>query len=252
MNETQDRSETERQTGNSRKLLFTSGSPFARAIRILLHELALDYEPLEEITTPLVEARAAATPTVQVPTFWDGDIRLWESGLIAEYLLATYPDRPDCDIPLAAAPWRADHIWQDKLVFSTIQTFGTSATTISQLTWTGVGLADNAHLQRSAYRMAHILGWLEERVRDDASGFLPGCLSIQDIFLAAHVRFVEARPLGMELRLGDHPKLAALLDRLDARDSFRANPIWLWEPGVTGYTPDGTPIFDGKTKRATR
>ena len=105
----------------------------ARAIRILLHELALDYEPLEETTTPLVDSRAAATSTLQVPTLWDGDIRLWESGLIAEYLLATYPNPPDTHIPLAAAPWRAGHIWQDKLVFSTIQTFGTAATAPKKL-----------------------------------------------------------------------------------------------------------------------
>lgn len=252
MNDKQGRSETEGQTGSSRRLLFTSGSPFARAIRILLHELALDFEPLEEITTPSVEARATATPTLQVPTLWDGDIRLWESGLIAEYLLTTYPNRPDADIPLATAPWRAGQIWQDKLVFATIQTFGTAATTISQLTWTGVGLADNAYLQRSADRMAHILGWLEERLAEAGSGFMPGCLSIQDIFLATHVRFIEARPLGIELRLGDYPKLGALLDRLDVRDSFRANPISWWEPGITDYAPGGTPIFDGKKKEATR
>ncbi len=74
-----------------RALLFTTGSPFARAVRIILDELELDYERREEITTPTVEQRAAATPSLQVPTFWDGDVHLWESGLIAEYLLRTYP-----------------------------------------------------------------------------------------------------------------------------------------------------------------
>ena len=56
-----------------RALLFTTGSPFARAVRIVLDELGLDYERHEEITTPSAEERAAATPTLQVPTFWDGD-----------------------------------------------------------------------------------------------------------------------------------------------------------------------------------
>src|SRR5215470_14185737 len=77
-----------------RALLLTTGSPFARAVRIVLHELALDYERREEITTPSVAQRAAASPTLQVPTYWDGDLRLWESGLIAEYLLHTYKKRP--------------------------------------------------------------------------------------------------------------------------------------------------------------
>ena len=44
-----------------RALLFTTGSPFARAVRIVLDELGLDYERREEITTPSAEERAAAT-----------------------------------------------------------------------------------------------------------------------------------------------------------------------------------------------
>ena len=81
-------------------LLFTTGSPFARAIRIILDELNVKYEKREELTTPSVAQRAAASPTLQVPTYWDGDLRLWESGLIAEYLLHTYQKRPDADPPL--------------------------------------------------------------------------------------------------------------------------------------------------------
>ena len=50
-------------------LLFTTGSPFARAVRIVLDELGLDYERREEITAPRAERRAAASPAFQVPTF---------------------------------------------------------------------------------------------------------------------------------------------------------------------------------------
>lgn len=50
---------------------------------------------------------------------------------------------------------------------------------------------------------------------------------------------------GLDLRLDHHPNVAALLDRLDARDSFRRNPIPWWEPGVIGYEGDGvTPIYE--------
>ena len=227
-----------------RRLLFTTGSPFARAIRIILDEIGLEYERLEETTTPSAADRAAATPTLQVPTFRDGDLVLWESGTIAEYLLATYPRRPAGDPPLARQAFRSEALWQDKLTFSTIQTFGTAATTISQMTWTGVPVAGNTHLERSAERLAHILGWLEARLGEGVPGFMPGCVSIQDIFLAAHVRFVQARPLGIELELDRYEKVSRLLRRLDERASFRANPIWWWEPGVIGYEGDGTPIFD--------
>lgn len=226
-----------------RALLFTTGSPFARAVRIVLDELGLDYERREEITTPSAEQRAAATPTLQVPTFWDGDQTLWESGTIVEYLLSTNQTRPATEPPLAMRAFRADKEWQDKLTLSTIQTFGNAATIISQMKWSGVDAANNAHLKRSAEKLVHILAWLEGQLDDATGGFMPDCVSMQDIFLAAHVRFVEARPLGIDLELPRYPKLAALLDRLDDRNSFKANPVLWWEPGVVGYQTNGTPIF---------
>ncbi|WP_204113798.1 glutathione S-transferase family protein [Shimia biformata] len=223
-----------------RSLLFTPGSPFARAVRIVLDELGLDYERREENAAP----GATETPTLQVPTFRDNALVLWESGTIAEYLMATYPHRPESALPLSDHMFRPGMEWQDKLVFSTIQTLGTAATTISQMTWTGVTVADNRHLQRSALKMMHILDWLEARLDDAETGFQPGTVSAQDIFFAAHVRFVQARPLGIALELDRVPKIRALLDRLDARASFVANPVWWWEPGVVGYEADGTPVFE--------
>jgi glutathione S-transferase len=228
-----------------RALLFTTGSPFARAIRIILDELDLDYERREEITTPSVQQRAAASPALQVPVYWDGDLRLWESGLIAEYLLHSYKDRPDAEPPLSGRAWRTSDEWRDKLILSTVQTIGTAITTISQMKWAGVAVTDNAYLTRAAHRLPHVMKWLEDQLPDDRSGFLPGCLAIQDIFLACHLRFAENRPIGIDPLVSDHPKIAALLSRLDERPSFRANPIWWWEPGVTGYQADGTPIYGG-------
>lgn len=226
-----------------RALLFTTGSPFARAVRIVLDELGLEYERREEITTPAADVRAKATPTLQVPTFWDGEHRLWESGTIVEYLISTYQHRPDAAPPLAKHAFRPEHEWHDKLVFSTIQTFGNAATLISQMKWSGVEASDNAHIKRSAEKLAHILGWLEGYVHPAPGGFLPDCVSMQDIFLAVHTRFIQARPLGIELELARYPKIEALLARLDKRSSFMANPVWWWEPGVVGYEPDGSPIY---------
>jgi glutathione S-transferase len=225
-----------------RALLYTTGSPFARAIRIMLSELGLECERREEVTTPTAERLAEATPTLQVPTFWDDGRTLWESGVIAEYFLATYDGRPEAVPPLAAHPWRPEAEWQDRLTFATIQTFGNAATTISQMRWSGVPLDRNAHMERSAEKLTHILRWLEALLGHGDGGFLPGRLSIQDIFLACHVRFVEARPLGIDLNLPAFPKVAGLLDRLDQRASFVSEPVWWWEPGIIGYQPDGTPL----------
>ena len=224
-----------------RGLLYTTGSPFARAVRIVLDELDLGYERHEELTTPTVEERAAATPTLQVPTLWDGDLVLWESGLIAEYLAVTY-EAAAHDPPLAPALAREERAWADRRLFATIQTLGTALTTISQLTWAGTPLAGNAHLVRSAERCEHILGWLEAELAAAGEGFMPGLLSVQDIFLECHLAFADKRPIGVTFDYAERPKIAALRQRLQARESFVANPIWWWDPTVTGYEADGTPI----------
>jgi len=228
-----------------RKLLFTSGSPFARGVRIILDELELEYERQEEITTPTVENRAAATPTLQVPTLWDNGNVLWESGLISEYLISIYPERSDIMPPLSSTTWRGESEWQDKLIFATIQTLGSAATTISQMHWSGIAHKENEYLTRCADRFEHLLPWLEERLTSESEGFYSGVVSIQDIFLTCHLRFIENRPLSLDPGLSLYPKIKSLVARMEMRQSFQINPILWWEPGVVGYAEDGkTPIFD--------
>lgn len=227
-----------------RELLFSTGSPFARAVRIFLAELNLEYDKQELISALPVDEMASKTPTLQVPTLWDGDLVLWESTTIVEYLLANYERPKGDDRYLSPGAYRPECEWQDRLVLSTIQTFGTAATTISQMTWTGVTVANNAHLERSAKRLISILSWLEDQLADPKSGFHGACVSMQDIFLASHVRFIQARPIGIDLQLTAYPKIDALLDRLDQRESFKAIPIWWWEPGIIGYEPDGKPVYE--------
>ena len=228
-----------------RTLLFTTGSPFARGVRIILDELGLDYERKEEITTPSVEKRASATPTLQVPTLWDGDTTLWESGLIADYLLSTYAERPDANPPLAINAIRPDKEWVDKLVLATVQTLGSAATTISQMKWSGIAYTDNEFLTRSAERLPHLMRWFEDRLANEQQGFIEDCVSVQDIFLTCHLGFIANRPIGLDPELSKYPKIEAMVGRMDERASFRDNPILWWEPGVVGYAEDGkTPVFD--------
>src|SRR4029453_15427901 len=163
------------------------------------------YEKREEITTPSVAQRAASSPTLQVPVYWDGAVRLWESGLIAEYLLHSHRNRPDAAPPLSKRAWRTPDERRDRLILSTIQTLGTAITTISQMKWAGVPVDENAHLARSAERLPHVLRWLEDQLPDDRSGFLPDCVSIQDIFLACHLRFAENPPIEIDRRTWNLP-----------------------------------------------
>jgi glutathione S-transferase len=230
-----------------RSLLYTAGSPFARAVRIVLDELCLDYERKEEITTPTVEDRARATPTLQVPTFWDGDVHLWESTLIIEYLLSQYDSRAPELPTLARGVARQETYWRDRLILSTLHTLGTAATTISQMKWGGISVGDSDYLQRNAERLPHLFAWLELELVSDTDGFLPGCLSVQDIFLTCHIDFIKNRPIDLDARLNEVPKLQGLIERVRSRETLKNNPIYWWEPGVTGYEDDGTPIYQEST-----
>lgn len=226
-----------------RKLIFTTGSPFARAVRIVLDEKRLDWERQEEITTPSVEARAKTSPTLQVPTLIDGGLRLWDSHVILDYLTTTYPSPA---VPGAAHRYadqfvRPDHEWDDKLAFATLQTLGAATTVISQLQWAGVKHEDNAYAGRCAARIQHVLDWSESQLASEHEGFVPGVLSAQDVLLAVMIMFLENRPLRLTWRTMDRRRTAALHERLQSRPSFAENPILWWEPGVVGY--------DGKTPR---
>lgn len=225
-----------------RTLLYTTGSPFARGVRVVLDEIGLNYERREETTTPSAASRAEWTPALQVPTFEDGALTLWESGVIAEYLLATYPQRSGHKPPLAPSIWRPGSEWVDRLLLASIQTLGTAATTISQMRWSGVRHHGNSHLTRCAERIGYLMGWLEEQINREGEGFFGKVVSVQDIFLTCHLRFIANRPLDLDIRLDAHPKIGALVDMMENRTSFRNNPVLWWEPGITGYEADGTPV----------
>ena len=229
---------------SNRALLFTTGSPFSRIVRVVLDELDLDYERREEITTPTSESRAESSPTLQVPTFWDGDSHLWESDLIVDYLLANYEVPSRGSPPLAKATIRKDYCWHDRLVAASIHTLGTAATTIGQMKWGGTSIEDSGYLAACSARFPYLLGWLEEQIFAKGNGFQTGVLSVQDIALGCHFGYILNRPIGIDPQLDKYPKIKDLLNRLNERDSFKSNPILYWEPGVIGYAADGvTPVY---------
>lgn len=222
-----------------RKLFFTTGSPFARAVRIVLVEKGLDFERVETFTTPSAEERAKVTPTLQVPTLVDGDLTLWDSAVILDYLMSRYPclPAPEGMEPLATDYVRATQSWHDKLVLATLQTFGVSTTTVSQLQWSGVRHEENSHAARCAIRNQHLLDWFEAQLAGADGAFIPGVVCAQDILLACFCQFIETRPLRLSWRAPGRPRLASLVERLKRRPSFQQEAALWWEPGVTYATP---------------
>ena len=230
-------------------LYFTTGSPFARAVRIVLAEKGLPFERHETYTTPGVQERARVAPTLQVPTLVDGDLRLWDSSVIIEYLMTRYPNAPapEGHRPFAAQHVRPEERWTDRLVHATLQTFGVSTATVSQLQWSGIRSEDNAHATRSVARNQHLLDWFEGELSSEEEGFVPGVVSAQDVMLAAWCEFIDRRPLRLTWRAPHRPKVEALVRRLHGRPSFRREPVLWWEPGVSYATPEEVAWAAGKT-----
>ena len=217
-----------------RRLYFTPGSPFGRAIRIMLDEIGLPWQAELANIADTPDMRAQRAPTLQVPTYFEGSLALWDSSVIAEYLLTTYAQRVQADgsPPLAPAIARAAHHWQDRLLFATVQTLGQSTVLVSQMRWSGVTPHDSGHVARNVDRIQSLFGWFDAQLPDDENGFMPEVMSVQDIFLVCHIMFITHRPLEISWDRSATPKLAALHDRLAARRSFQAHPIAWWEPGM--------------------
>jgi glutathione S-transferase len=72
------------------KLHFSNGSPFARKVRVVLAEMGLAFD--SDIVDALRPATGELGPTLSVPVLEDGGRRLWESDLIVDDLLRTYPE----------------------------------------------------------------------------------------------------------------------------------------------------------------
>ncbi|MCZ6803908.1 MAG: glutathione S-transferase family protein [Proteobacteria bacterium] len=76
---------------------YSSGSPFAWRVYLALEHKGIDYE-LKNISLSAEEhlepAYLAVNPRHKVPAIVDGDLNLYESPVILEYLEDKYPDAP--------------------------------------------------------------------------------------------------------------------------------------------------------------
>jgi glutathione S-transferase len=201
------------------KLYFSNGSPFARKVRVVLAEKGLDYEA--DILDALRPVTAAPGPTLAIPVLEDGGCTLWESDLIVDYLLATYPERQSAGAP-PLAPWlaRPARQWQDKLVLATVGTCTTTIVNLRLMHVDGVTAESSAYMARQKARAERCLDWLETQAT--AEGFAPGWYSVMDIGFCCGVGFAEARDV---LKWRGRPKLEALYAAFSSRPSMLATSI---------------------------
>ena len=207
------------------KLSLTGGSPFARKVRIVLAEKGLEYE--KDVGS--ASQRPAAifskqNPNLTVPVLVDGDTSLFESNLIIEYLLATYPhvDAHGIQPPLASRMTRPDHHWEDAKILAALEAMADIVVNMRFFLSSGVDLANVSYGRRQRTRFNCCLDWLEERATSE--GFVPGVFSIQDINFICPIGYLEGRGeiLKDMLQWRGRPKLEAIVTRYADRPSVKS------------------------------
>ena len=216
-------------------LHFTPSSFFSRKVRIVLAEKGLSHESRVEGSSRnrSAESFAAINPVLKVPVLIDGDLTLFESDLIIEYLLRKYPGKAPGGAapPLAAEMTRAAHHWEDA---KTLAVLNDAADTMLNLRyWKANGLAVETvdYGRKQQTRFHSCLDWLEHRATSE--GFIPGVFSIQDIALICTLDYFDARGEYLKglLEWRGRPRIEAIVARYQERPSMKST--------VPGPAPKG-------------
>ena len=166
-----------------RKLYHSYLSPYARRVLIVLTEKGLEYETEKHTFARQFADLASINPCLLLPVFIDGNVHLWGSNLIIEYLLTTYPDVPagSPEPAIAATMTRPDHHWHDARVLATLETVTDSIMNLRQMKMSGFEPNNVTYLRRQRDRIDLCLNWLEKEAT--RAGFAPGIFSIMDLNL---------------------------------------------------------------------
>jgi len=195
-------------------------SLFGRKTEIALREKGLDYDCLMvpftqgEGYSPRDPRVMAANPKGQVPVLVDGDLTLFDSTVILEYLEDAYPTPPLFPkAPAARARCRLLELYGDEVLLAPVR-----ALMFRNGPWPSDPVRRAAEEEKAKAAEPLIDGHfadLERRL--DGQDYLCGAFSAADIAVFMPVHY-SRRLGGPPLRA--HPRLAAWYERLAKRPSF--------------------------------
>jgi glutathione S-transferase len=202
-----------------RKLVFSSaGSPFARKVRIVLHEKGLAYEQDVRPGLRPVDELKCLNPNLALPVLIDGDETLFGSNLIIEYLLTRYPDAlSGGDVPFSNCLTRSDRHWRDLRTLTTIEAFADTMVNVRHFRGEGMRSETSHYMARQEARLNSCLDWLDAHATPQ--GFWPGAFSVMDIAMICPLHYAETRGV---IQWRDRPNLAALYELWRTRPSVGA------------------------------
>ena len=205
------------------KLWFSEGSPFARKVRIVLAEKALEYEKDLFNGIRPIDAHRKLHPGLAIPVLQDRGLTLFESNLVVAYLLETYPQNaPDSpQPPLIATMTRPSSHWEDAKTLSVLETLTSTIVNLKLMRDDGATSDTLPYLKRQEARVESCLDWLEDRAT--LQGFAPGWFSIMDVNLICAVSYAHKRNVLREL--GGRPRLKSTLACFAGRPSIVSTPV---------------------------
>ena len=191
-------------------------APNSRAVRSLwlLEELGLEYELNRMDFHPKdlkSDAHRARHPLGRIPVLEDGDITLWESGAIAEYILERHKNgglKPSSDAPNYPIYLQWFH-YCEGMVMPPINTILVQT----------ILLPPERRDETALGQAQRLLARAVQPVEDDMVGkdYLAGEFTAADTMLG-HAIMMSQR---MGIVTDDHPNLTAYIERLKARPALQ-------------------------------
>jgi glutathione S-transferase len=202
----------------SLKLIGNGLSPFVRKVRVVLAEKGLSYEHDPMVPFGVSAEYKRMHPLGKIPTLVDGDRVVPDSSAICLYLERTHPQPalyPSDPYELARAVWY-EEFSDGGLINGTIPFF--QERVLGPLFFKRPG--DEAKVKQAAEQtLPPLFDYLEASL-GDADYLVADRFSIADVALGA--LFVNYRHGRGEIDASRWPKLAAWVERVHGRPSFKA------------------------------
>jgi glutathione S-transferase len=184
-------------------------SPYARKVRIALYEKGVPFERVRALHDCSRTDFLHVNPRAEVPALVDGDLSLYDSTVICEYLEDRYPDPPIYP--------RDPHLRAScRLLEDLADTQLDAATYAIAIVEYGRGETHPEMREVAGRDLGRIYDELERRL--GARPFFCGEFSAADIALVPHV--MAAAFLGFPLDPARHPGLSRWLERVQERPAL--------------------------------
>ena len=189
--------------------------PFCWKVRLALAEHGIEYRSVDTILGEKPPDIQGLSPTGTVPVLVDGELALWESAVILEYIDARYaPGKLVSREPEAGARERLLHAYSDKIVGGSLKEIVFEKRSKPESGW------DWDKLREGETRWRECQAWLERALA--GRPWFGKAYSAPDCALGARFGVAEAYGVGVN---ADFPALQKWYRRVTGRPSWeRAFP----------------------------